>query len=109
MVTASAGDGSTTVVGYDAAGRVNQIQPPAGLNFTLGTSPAGRYTAFAPPMVDGDASIETSSYDKDGQISAISGLGRRSCLLTNTIPREEYQAQRLARGSAHSLMIRIQD
>ena len=78
LVTASAGDGSTTVVGHDAAGRVNQIQPPAGLNFTLGTSPAGRYTAFAPPMVDGDGSIETSLYDKDGQISAISGLGNRS-------------------------------
>jgi YD repeat-containing protein len=78
LVTASAGDGSTTVVGHDAAGRVNRIQPPAGLNFTLGTSPAGRYTAFAPPMVDGDGSIETSLYDKDGQISAISGLGNRS-------------------------------
>ena len=78
MVGKSAGDGSTTVVGYDAAGRVSQVQPPGGLNFTLGMSAAGRPTAFVPPMVEGDASIETSLYDKDGQLSAISGLGNRA-------------------------------
>ena len=77
-VTASVGDGSTVVLGYDSAGRVNQVQPPGGLNFTLGMSAAGRPTAFVPPMVQGDASIETSSYDKDGQLSAISGLGNRA-------------------------------
>ena len=77
-VTASVGDGSTVVLGYDSAGRVNQVQPPDGLNFTLGMSGAGRPTAFVPPMVQGDASIETSSYDKDGQLTAISGLGNRA-------------------------------
>jgi RHS repeat-associated protein len=74
----SMGDGSTIVFGYDSAGRVNQVQPPGGLNFTLGMSGAGRPTAFVPPVVQGDASIETSSYDKDGQLTAISGLGNRA-------------------------------
>jgi RHS repeat-associated protein len=77
-VTASVGDGSTVVLGYNSAGRVNQVQPPGGLNFTLGTSAAGRPTAFVPPIVQEDASIETSSYDKDGQLTAISGLGNRA-------------------------------
>ncbi|HZQ21875.1 MAG TPA: RHS repeat-associated core domain-containing protein [Terriglobales bacterium] len=75
IVALSAGDGSTAVLGYDEAGRVNQIQPPGGLNFTLGMSAAGRATAFAPPMVENDGSIEISSYDKDGQLTATSGLG----------------------------------
>src|SRR5260370_3258977 len=77
-VSASAGDGSTVIAGYDAAGRLKQLQPPGGLNFTLGTSPGGRATAFAPPMVNGDSSIETSSYDADGQLTTISGLGSRA-------------------------------
>lgn len=77
-VTASAGDGSTVVISYDPAGRVNQIQPAGGVKFTLGLSPAGRPTAFAPPMVQGDASIEITSYNKDGQPAAISGLGNRA-------------------------------
>ena len=70
-VAASAGDGSTVVFGYNEGGRPNQVQPPGGFNFTLGTSAAGRSTAFAPPMVEGDGSIEISSYNKDGQLSAI--------------------------------------
>src|SRR5712671_1728394 len=77
-VTTSGGDGSTVVFGYDSAGRLTQVQPPGGLNFTFGMSPVGRPTAFVPPMVPGDASIETSSYDKDGRVTAISGLGNRA-------------------------------
>lgn len=77
IVAVSAGDGSTAVLGYDEAGRTNQIQPPGGVNFTLGLSAAGRSTAFAPPMVENDGSIEISSYDKDGQLTATSGLGNR--------------------------------
>jgi RHS repeat-associated protein len=77
-VAVSAADGSTTLGGYDAAGRVNQIQPAGGLKFTTGMSAAGRSTAFAPPPVHGDASIEVSFYDQDGQLSTINGLGSRA-------------------------------
>lgn len=72
----SSNEGSS-VTSYDAAGRVVQIQPPGGLNFTLGNSPAGRPTALVPPMVGSDGSAETSSYDADGQLTNISGLGAR--------------------------------
>jgi RHS repeat-associated protein len=77
-VSATAGDGSATIVSYDSAGRLNRVQPPGGLNFTIGLSSAGRPTAFVPPMVQGDTSIETSSYDKDGRLTGTSGLGNRS-------------------------------
>lgn len=77
-VMISAGDGGTTMVRYNPAGRVNQIQPPGGVNFTLGTSPAGRYTAFVPPIVQEDGSIETTSFDKDGKVTALSGPGTRA-------------------------------
>ncbi len=77
-ISAAAGDGSTVVVGYDFTGRINQIQPPGGLNFTFGLSPAGRATGFAPPMVPEDASVEVSGYDKDGRLSTISAPGNRS-------------------------------
>jgi RHS repeat-associated protein len=70
-------DGSTVLASYDAAGRVVQIQAPGGLNFTIGVSPAGRSTAFIPPMVGNDGSAETSSYDVDGQLTNISGVGSR--------------------------------
>ena len=66
------------MVGYDSAGRINQIQPPGGLNFTLGLSPAGRPTGFVPPMVQDDGSMEIRTYDKDGRLSGISGLGSRT-------------------------------
>ena len=72
----SSNEGSS-VTSYDAAGRVVQIQPPGGLAFTLGKSPAGRPTAFIPPMVGSDGSAETSSYDVDGEVTNISGLGTR--------------------------------
>jgi RHS repeat-associated protein len=78
IVRAAAGDGGTVILGYDASGRVNQVQPPGGVNFTLGMSPAGRATAFVPPMLDGDASVEMRSYNKDGQLTAISGPGNRA-------------------------------
>ena len=73
-VGVSYGDGSTVLADYDAAGRIVQIQPPGGLSFTLGNSPAGRPTAFIPPMVESEGSAETSSYDADGQLTTISGL-----------------------------------
>ena len=73
-VVGASDDGSTVVARYDAAGRVVHIQPPGGLNFTLGNSPAGRSTAFIPPMVESEGSAETSSYDADGQLTTISGL-----------------------------------
>lgn len=75
---AAAGDGSTVLTNYDAAGRLAQIQPPGGSAYTLGVSPAGRATGFAPPMVEGDASVETIAYDKDGELAAISGMGQRT-------------------------------
>jgi RHS repeat-associated protein len=77
-VITTAGDGSTTLEGYNAAGRLIQIQPPGGLNYTLGDSPAGRPTGFAPPMVENDGSVETTAYDKDGQLAAVSGPGQRA-------------------------------
>jgi RHS repeat-associated protein len=77
-VRATAGDGSTTLAGYDAAGRLVQLQPPGELNYTFGMSPAGRATGFAPPMLESDGSVETTAYDKDGQLAAISGPGRRA-------------------------------
>ena len=77
-VSATAGDGSTILANYDAAGRLIQVQPPGGLNYTIGSSPAGRPTGFAPPMVEEDASVETSSYDKDGQLVTISGQGNHA-------------------------------
>jgi len=80
-VSVSAGDGSTVVRGYNSGGRLTQIQPPGGLSFTLGTSPAGRPTAFVPPMVEADSSAETMSYDGDGRLMEISGLGKRSIAL----------------------------
>ena len=55
-VTTTAQDGSTVVSAYDADGRLTQIQPPGGLEFALGSSPAGRPTAFLPPAVATDTS-----------------------------------------------------
>ena len=78
MIATSAGDGSTALYKYDQAGRLTQIQPPGGFNFTLGLSPAGRTTAFVPPAVKEDASVEISSYDQDGYVTSISGLGNRA-------------------------------
>ena len=75
---AADGEGSTVLANHDAAGRLIQIQPPGGFNYSLGISPAGRPTGFAPPMVEGDASVETIAYDKDGDLAAISGLGQRA-------------------------------
>ena len=66
-------DGSTTVDTYDADGRLIQVQPPDSRAFTLGSSPAGKSTAFMPPAVGTDTSVQTSSYDSDGNITAISG------------------------------------
>lgn len=80
-VSFTAGDGSTVLAGYDAAGRVNQIQPPGGLNFILGASPAGRATAFVPPIVGSEGSVETRSYDDDGKLITVSGLGKRKVTL----------------------------
>lgn len=82
-VAVFAGDGSTALGGYDPGGRLNEIQPPGGLKFTMGMSAAGRPTAFVPPSVQGDASIEMSSYDRDGQLSGVSGLGNRSITYEN--------------------------
>ena len=77
-VSAAAGDGSTVLTNYDAAGRLIQLQPPGGLDYTLGNTPAGRGTGFAAPMVPDDASVETAAYDKDGELAAISGPGPRA-------------------------------
>ncbi|HKS68369.1 MAG TPA: RHS repeat-associated core domain-containing protein [Candidatus Acidoferrales bacterium] len=77
-VSASAGDGSTLAATYDSAGRLIRLQPPGGLTFTLGCSSAGRPTGFAPPVVKGDASVETTSFNADGQAAAIAGMGRRA-------------------------------
>lgn len=79
-VAAFGGDGLAALAGYDPAGRLNQVQPPGGLKFIIGMSAAGRPTAFVPPPVQGDASIELSSYDQDGQLTATSGLGNRSII-----------------------------
>ena len=77
-VCSTAGDGSTILAGNDSGGRLMQIQPPGGFNYTLGSSPAGRDTGFAPPIVEGDGSVETTAYDKDGQVAAVSGPGKRA-------------------------------
>jgi RHS repeat-associated protein len=74
----TAPDGSTVVQAFDADGRLTLVQPPGELSFTLGNSAAGRSTAFLPPQVGSDGSIETTSYNGDGQTSEISGLGNRS-------------------------------
>ena len=74
----SDGEGSTTLIGYNAAGRLNRIQPPGGQYFIFGLSAAGRATAFSPPMVSDDASVEIRSYNTDGRLTTISGLGDRS-------------------------------
>jgi RHS repeat-associated protein len=71
-------DGSSVIAVYDAAGRTSQVQPAGGLSFTLGNSPAGRPTAFLPPAVTTDASVEIAHYDSDGNLAAISGLGTRT-------------------------------
>ncbi len=66
-------DGSTTVDTYDADGRLIQVQPPDSRAFTLGSSPAGKSTAFMPPAVGTDTSVQMSSYGSDGNVTAISG------------------------------------
>jgi len=68
-------DGSTVVDVYDADGRLTQVQPPGGLSFTLGSSPAGRPTAFLPPSIGTASAIEMASYDSDGNLASVSGLG----------------------------------
>ena len=70
-------DGATVVARYDVTGRITGVQPPGGLMFTLGNSPAGRPTAFVPPLVGVDGSAEVRSYDADGNLQTISGLGKR--------------------------------
>jgi RHS repeat-associated protein len=78
IVSLSAGDGATALFDYDASGRLTQVQPPGGVRFTIGASPSGRITGFAPPIVKDDASVEIRSYDRDGLLTTISGLGRRA-------------------------------
>ncbi len=82
MVQASAGDGSTAIAAYDGGDRLIQLQPAGGVSFTLGSSPGGRPTAFVPPVVPGDSSIESRSYDPDGQLTRIVGSGGRAVMLS---------------------------
>ncbi len=77
-VSTSAGDGSMTLAMHNAAGRLTLLMPPAGVAFVLGTSLAGRPTAFVPPATAIDSSVEITSYDRDGAVAAVSGLGNRA-------------------------------
>jgi len=77
-VSMSAGDGSTVLATYDAASRLSLLLAPRGVTYAFGTSAAGRPTAFLPPPVTTDSSIEIASYDHDGALAAITGLGPRA-------------------------------
>jgi RHS repeat-associated protein len=77
-VSMSAGSGSTVLATYDAAGRLSLLLSPGGATYAFGTSAAGRPTAFIPPPVSTDSSIEFASYDRDGALAAITGLGARA-------------------------------
>ena len=72
----------------DADGRLAQVQPPGGLSFTLGSSPAGRPTAFLPPAAGTDTSAETTRYDADGAPVSVAGLGTRAIGSPTTRPVE---------------------
>ncbi len=74
----TAADNSTVLEMTDAAGRLAQVGSPGGLSFTLGSSPAGRPTAFLPPPTATDASVETTRYDADGEPVMVSGPGTRA-------------------------------
>src|SRR6476620_10105161 len=77
-VTMSGGNGSTVLATYDGAGRISMLLSPGGAAYAFGTSAAGRPTAFIPPPVSADSSIEIASYDRDGALAAITGLGPRA-------------------------------
>jgi RHS repeat-associated protein len=70
-VRSAADDGSTTIATYDAADQLQQLRPAGGMAFTLGISPGGRLTAFVPPLLKGDSSLEMRSYDADGRLATI--------------------------------------
>jgi YD repeat-containing protein len=77
-VGVSRGNGSTVLATYDAAGRLSLLLSPNGATYAFGSSAAGRPTAFIPPPVSTDSSIEIASYDRDGSLAAITGLGPRA-------------------------------
>lgn len=74
----TAADGSTTLATYDLAGHATGLRPPGGLDFTLGSTAAGRFTAFLPPSIDADGAMATTTYDADGRASSLSGPGPRA-------------------------------
>ena len=49
-----------------------------GVEFVLGSSPAGRPTAFVPPVAGTDSSAQVTKYDGDGQPVSVAGLGTRA-------------------------------
>jgi RHS repeat-associated protein len=74
-------DGATVVESFNADGLLTEVQPPGGPTYTQGYSAAGRPTAFLAPSVSKTASIETATYDRDGDLKAVTGLGPKPVTL----------------------------
>jgi RHS repeat-associated protein len=66
----------------DAAGVVLQVRAGTRPAASFGYSDAGRPTAYIPPVVDGDASYEITTYTPTGQVATISGPGDRRIEIT---------------------------
>jgi RHS repeat-associated protein len=77
VVQHTAGDGSNTLMSFDAGGLPILVRPGGLQATTLGWSAAGRATGYVPPVVSGDPSFQSVAYDTAGRPELVSGPGSR--------------------------------
>ena len=82
IARSAAPDGAAVGSLYDAEGRLIQVRYGDHPSTTLGYSPAGRPTAYLPPVVADDSSYELRTYDVAGNVATVAGPGDRSVSLT---------------------------
>jgi YD repeat-containing protein len=80
-VTIKGPNGAAVIEAHNADGLLTQLQPPGGATYTFGYSAAGRPTAFLDPSLSTGTSIDTATYDRDGDLKSVSGLGTKPVTL----------------------------
>ena len=74
--------GAVVIETYNPDGLLTGVQPPGGEMYTLGYSASGRPTAFVGPSVNKHSAVETATYDGNGDLKSISGLGDKPVTAT---------------------------
>jgi RHS repeat-associated protein len=81
-------NGAAITETYNGAGLLTELQPPGGARYTLGYSAAGLPTASLAPSLSTGTSIETATYDRDGDLKSLSGLGAKPVTLAYNVAGE---------------------